>query len=246
MERVKKDRFWTIFLIVIALCALGLILLVLLPPPASTIRQTQLPPAPFPEAAPVQATSTAPVDPLSGRAPDLPYTLASPASFSEWYTPWGTSSYDDGVVLLGSGRAGSAGGLYVFRRGMSFTDVRFETVAERGTADSLSLVGRYAKDGSHVACLFSPHDGYAALYHVAPEARRIGETTTPTSSPAHLAIEIRGISVRCLLNGEVALEADIPEIPSSGTVGLETWGEAGASYTVRDISIRETGLIASE
>ncbi len=93
-----------------------------------------------------------------------------------------------------------------------------------------SLLVRFQDDGNFASCAFSHYGEDVQLYHVSK-----GQSDLVAQSPnlptrayepwknVDVGTEVEGSRVSCFLDGQRVLAGDMPGLPSSGTVGVETW-----------------------
>jgi hypothetical protein len=174
-----------------------------------------------------------PFNPFATSSPaNLPYSFTpNPDQLSRWYSYFGYfGPGKNGEIIMGPLSASSTGSMTVFRGGRNWTDYAVDSVVNWGETRSLSLLGRFQDDGNFVACAYSHYGESAQIYQV-----KKGESTLISQSPAlaikdieawkgvQMGIKVRGNVVSCSINQQDVLKATLSDMPTSGTVGFETW-----------------------
>ncbi|HWB33955.1 MAG TPA: hypothetical protein VG753_01370 [Candidatus Paceibacterota bacterium] len=183
---------------------------------------------------PPVAAGPQPFDPFATATPaTLPYTF-SPASDSlqKWYTYFGTFAPGaSGYVELGpSALASTTGSMTMFRGGKDWVDYKVSTTVDWGLTSVFSLLVRMRDDGDFASCAFSRYGQTVQIYQVSGGVSQFisQSPSLPVRQDAPwedvtMGAEITGSHVSCLIGGQTVLAADLPTLPTSGTVGFETW-----------------------
>lgn len=176
----------------------------------------------------------------------LPYFLGfDPAFANLWYTTIGSfrlAPTEAQLSLLSDGSSAQA----IFLGGKDWTNYRADTVVNWGSPDTFTFVMRYANEQNYASCAFSTYGLYVQIYEM-----RNGESRLVSQSPelgisrieawknVRHGAEVSGNRISCYLNGEMVLAAELPTIPSEGTVGLEAWSPntGGSPHRLQSFSV---------
>jgi hypothetical protein len=174
-------------------------------------------------------------NPLLGTPPaPLPYSLVfTPEGFSKWYTYYGSLVPEGGALSIGpKPQPGSTGSMSVFKGGRLWKDYRVEATLYWGQTSAFSLLVRVQDDGNFISCAVGRYGEGVSIYQVKGGASTQLAQSPGLSVPDYqpwvdvpMAAEVVGDTVSCYVRGDKALSAKIPDMPTSGTAGVETWDQ---------------------
>ena len=163
----------------------------------------------------------------------LPYTFSpSASSMQKWYSYFGDfGGGASGQIEAGpSPAARTTGSMTVFRGGHDWVDYHTEAVVNWGQVSVFSLLVRFADDGDFASCAFSRYGETVQLYTVSKGKSVLVSQSPPLAvkdyepwKDVHVGAGVVGSRVSCFIDGQVQLSGGLPDLPSSGSVGLETW-----------------------
>ncbi|OHA18807.1 MAG: hypothetical protein A2664_04860 [Candidatus Taylorbacteria bacterium RIFCSPHIGHO2_01_FULL_46_22b] len=168
----------------------------------------------------------------------LPYSLSRTESdLLNWRPIFGTFKNSEKGVLVGPTEKKTTGSMAVFGGGKEWGNYRVNMGIYWGMTSTFSILVRFADDANFVACAYSNYGSFIQMYQV-----KDGDSTLVAQSPllairtlepwkdASHGAEVRGNKVSCFLDGERIVSADLPTMPSRGTVGIETWSVNSDDY----------------
>ncbi|MEN9390122.1 MAG: hypothetical protein RLZZ283_222 [Candidatus Parcubacteria bacterium] len=175
----------------------------------------------------------------------LPYT--PDATYSNWRRLYGmfttTTPVKTGSELT---ELGSQGSLALYTDGGQFTNYKFESTINWGTGDVFTLVARFKDESNYISCAFADASTVAALYLVTKgESIRLGESPQLQRPQMDAfinrknAIEVIGNTVGCYVDGERVLSMTLPQMESTGTIGVATWSKLPKTipHTILNLSV---------
>lgn len=180
-----------------------------------------------------------PVDLFKDAIPALlPYTLSfAPEDIQQWKNLFGRFEVQEADVKIGALPEKTNGSMAMFTGGKEWNNYRVDAIVYWGPTETFSLLMRFQDDGNFVSCAFSGYGATAQIYQV-----KKGVSTLIGQSPG-LPIpdadawnnvkhggSVSGDKVRCYLYGEEVLSATLPDMPTEGTVGVETWTRGSYDY----------------
>jgi hypothetical protein len=195
----------------------------------------------------------APVDtPVAEEKPappiPLPFTLGlTPQAAAGWKTIFGRFELTPNGMRIGSIPEKSTGSMSYILGGQNWTNYSVSSKMYWGQTSAFSILVRYVDDGNFVSCAFSHYNETVQLYSV-----KKGVSTLLGTSPglpirayepwrdAVAGASVRGNTVSCYVDGELALSYEVPGISPAGGVGIETWtrNTYDSPHTLQEFSVK--------
>lgn len=178
------------------------------------------------EPKPVEAPVEKPDTPIA-----LPYSLQrTPQAEGEWRTVFGNFKVTAAGVRIGTLPEKTTGSMSYIRGGQSWTNYHIDTTMYWGQTSAFSILVRYQDDANFVSCAFSHYNDLVQIYNVQRGVSTLLGTSPGLSITAYepwkdakASASVQDNTVTCYVNGEKALSANIPNMPASGSAGIETW-----------------------
>ena len=179
------------------------------------------------------------LDPFKDAIPRaLPYSMSfDPTEIKQWKGLFGRFDPEANDVKIGALPEKSSGSMAVFSGGKDWTDYRVDATVYWGPTNTFSILMRFQDDGNLVSCAFSEYGATVQIYQLIK-----GQSTLVVQSPGLPVPDFEpwkdvrhggavvGDTVYCYQNGEMVIKANLPSMPKTGSVGLETWTRGSFDY----------------
>lgn len=181
-----------------------------------------------------QGVEVPPYNPFATSTPArLPYLATfTTTDFSRWHSYYGLFVQSGGSFSVGPKPGGNTDSVAVFRGGGFWSDYKVSATLDWGITSVFSVLVRFADPGNFASCAFSYYGQTVQIFQVKNGvSTQLGQTPplaigydAPWQN-VHVAAQVQGNRVTCFVNGERALSAEMPDLPHTGTAGLEAWDQ---------------------
>ncbi|MES2213657.1 MAG: polysaccharide deacetylase family protein [Patescibacteria group bacterium] len=212
----------------------------------SSIESTTTPIIPEPEIPiPVPELFIAPIMLFNLDGESTPYHMDITDPYNGWKNIFGSLLGSEGEIIFGT-NASTTSSLAVLQGSEMWTNYLYSTNLNWHSGTGMTLVARYVDEKNYTACSFSTDGKSVRLYQVINgDIKTIGQSPQlplqgyATWENIHLGMSVKGTHVECLKDGIWAMRADLPNMASTGGIGVKTYDvtRGAASIGIKEITV---------